>query len=351
MPVESKFPLVGPPRFVDPASMMTDPGSNGATASLWLPFGGIKTRKTGFPLAYSQPNQPSIIGWPGSVNYQSPGTFDSSVARPCNGTGLGAWIVYEPANCLFRKGFPIVRQKTLFTSFGYDTVVATIYPSLSAKGITSITLPDAATGIIGGAPSAFAAVGTYPSLLSDFPYADEFPIDLFFGTGQLVDYTQDGGSWMGGDILHVLFCGQNWGPWTTLIGQTFDGTLANPGANPWSGSEAPMYIVEQPGTPTVRGRSAFVFAATAQRQIRQISAILGSINKYHVTIVYDNGNANTPPVLALPGGSTIAGKYPSSWNAIASLVSAPWMSFRSEDYSDPTMPASVIAQEAAAFFT
>jgi hypothetical protein len=349
MPAKSKFPLLTPPRLVVPGNMIPTINT-GTFASIVQPAGGIQAKVSGAVPTFSAPNQPAIIGWAGAVNYAAPGTFDLTIARPCNATPLGPWTVWEPPNCPYRKGWPITKPRTLFVSAGNDAAIASLYPTISAKGVTVIEYQDFGygtsffdSGIAGGGGG---AIGSF-SPLSDFPYSAVIDANLA-GLGNLYqDFTLDADSFMGGDVLHVAFC--QLAPWTTFMGDNYDDPFEGNVPYPFSGSEAPIYFEEFAGTPIAFGRGGLIFAGTAQRQLAAIGAAIGSMASYHLTIVC--GNANTPsPALPLTG-RTVSADYPASWNAIFGMISEPWLSVRFEDFSDLTMPATVIAEEVAAFFT
>ena len=159
------------------------------------------------------------------------------------------------------------------------------------------------------------------SPMSDFPYAAAIDVPVMRGLSQLQDFTLDGTTWMGGDVLHICFCG-SFAPWTTLMGDNYSDTDETDFPNPFTGTESPIYILEfpPPGTSMYFGRAALVFAATAQRQIAQINACVGSMNKYQVAIVCGDGTDLSPFDGAgwnLPPGSSVAAAYPSSCGTLS----------------------------------
>lgn len=89
-------------------------------------YAGTQTQKQGQPLLSLDPNQPTVIGWAGATNYWQPGSFTSTTSRPCFGTILGQFTVWEgPQASLFRGNFPLLPGKTLLVSDGIGVGLST----------------------------------------------------------------------------------------------------------------------------------------------------------------------------------------------------------------------------------
>jgi hypothetical protein len=368
MPAAQKnFPLIAPPRRINQTTM-TQPPAN-PICQFGTMMGGIETQKKGLPLTISDPNQPSIIGWPGSSNLYTPGSFVLPAARPFNNVANSVFTaMWEPNAYLYRVGFPVASPKSLFISDGLVAGVAgaptTALPVLSAissllssslAGLNILAMPDflgVGEQIITGGGGTWH---TTSPLLLPFPVADQTSDVIDYngpgGAFSLSDFTLDGGSLMGGQVLYIHFCGIA-GPYTTLIPGTLGSGSFDAAINPYSGPYSPTYIQDAPNGGIVgAGASGLIWNVMAAAEMAAVQAVIGSMASFKLVIVCGNGSDANPFYGHSGTGPTIITGYPSSWNAIFNTLTAPWIESRFENYSDPSMPSRVISQETAAFFT
>ena len=322
----------------------------------WIPpfLGGVVPKNSkGFPPALDNfDNLPVVLGWAGQFQfYQTnlgPVVFPP---RPLNGPVVGD-PVYETYSCYEPK---LYYGKTGTLLIGWPQAVISNSGAVSFRGdpddptpanVTiddpSIAKPLTNQGIsLLCIQSGGQGINFYP-LLQPFPVSGMMPGQITLDASAYGDtpppgppllgkpywdFTIDPTCFTGGEILSFSWHGAT-PPYTIFtVTDTTDG-----GVPPWATG---VINILGGGPPNAR-LTTIVLSSLIANHISQVASAIGSLVNFRHVFVVDSGCPNL-------------GIYPNPTSAL-SLLNAPWIKVRMADFSDPSMPASVIADEVALFF-